>query len=74
MLADDMHPPHTVPAIWFINHLKSPEMDVVGFSLPGVPWVIVGHNQRIAWGFTNLNATCRTCSWSASTPRTRPAT
>jgi penicillin amidase len=55
LLADDMHLPHTVPAIWFINHLKSPEMDVVGFSLPGVPWVIVGHNQRIAWGFTNLN-------------------
>ncbi|HXE74388.1 MAG TPA: penicillin acylase family protein [Candidatus Xenobia bacterium] len=55
LLADDMHLPHTVPAIWFINHLKSPEVDVIGFSLPGVPWVIVGHNQRIGWGFTNLN-------------------
>jgi penicillin amidase len=56
MLADDMHLPHTLPSIWFINHLKSPEVDVTGFSLPGLPWVIVGHNQRIAWGFTNSNA------------------
>ena len=56
MLADDMHLPHGVPSIWFINHLKSPELDVAGFSLPGLPWVIVGHNQRIAWGFTNSNA------------------
>lgn len=54
LLADDMHLPHSVPSIWFINHLQSPEVDVEGFSLPGVPWVIVGHNQRIAWGFTNL--------------------
>ncbi|MGH9804201.1 MAG: penicillin acylase family protein [Candidatus Acidiferrales bacterium] len=56
LLADDMHLPHTVPSIWFINHLQSPEVDVAGFSLPGLPWVIVGHNQRIAWGFTNSNA------------------
>ncbi len=54
MLADDMHLPHTVPPIWFINHLNAPELSVAGFSLPGVPWVIAGHNQRIAWGFTNL--------------------
>lgn len=56
MLANDMHLPHGVPSIWFINHLKSPEVDVIGFSLPGMPWVIVGHNGHIAWGFTNLMA------------------
>jgi penicillin amidase len=54
MLADDMHLPYTVPPIWFLNHLKSPEVDVIGFSLPGLPWVIVGHNGRLAWGFTNM--------------------
>ena len=54
MLADDMHLPHTVPPIWFINHLSAPGVEVAGFSLPGVPWVIAGHNRRIAWGFTNL--------------------
>lgn len=56
LVADDMHLPHTVPSIWFLNHLKSPELDVIGYSLPGVPFVVVGHNQRLAWGFTNLMA------------------
>jgi len=56
LLANDMHLPHGVPSIWFINHLKAPEVDVIGFSLPGLPWVIVGHNGHVAWGFTNLMA------------------
>ncbi len=58
LLADDMHLPHGVPSIWFINHLKAPEadVDVIGFSLPGLPWVIAAHNGRVAWGFTNLMA------------------
>ncbi|OFV88529.1 MAG: hypothetical protein A3D93_01090, partial [Acidobacteria bacterium RIFCSPHIGHO2_12_FULL_67_30] len=54
LVADDMHLPHGVPSIWFLNHLKSPEVDVIGFSLPGIPLVVVGHNQRVAWGVTNL--------------------
>lgn len=56
LLANDMHLPHTVPAIWFINHLSAPGLDVRGFSLPGLPFVIAGHNRNIAWGFTNLGA------------------
>ena len=35
----------------------------------GMPFVIVGHNQRIAWGFTNLTLTCRICSLKTSTPQ-----
>ena len=31
--------------------------DVAGVTLPGVPFVIVGHNQRIGWGFTNVGPT-----------------
>ncbi len=56
LLANDMHLPHGIPSIWFLNHLKSPEVDVIGFSLPGIPWVIAGHNARVAWGFTNVMA------------------
>ena len=56
LLANDMHLPHSVPATWTINHLSAPDLDVRGFSLPGLPFVVVGHNQSIAWGFTNLNA------------------
>ena len=32
-------------------------LDVAGVTLPGMPYVIVGHNQRIAWGFTNVGPT-----------------
>ena len=55
LLSNDMHLPHRVPGVWYEAHLESGNFNVEGFTLPGVPFVIVGHNQRIAWGFTNLN-------------------
>jgi penicillin amidase len=57
LLSNDMHLPHRVPGVWYEAHLhsNSGDFNVEGFTLPGVPFVIVGHNQRIAWGFTNLN-------------------
>ncbi|HEY6970382.1 MAG TPA: penicillin acylase family protein [Candidatus Angelobacter sp.] len=55
LLSNDMHLPHQLPGVWYEIQLHSGEFNVVGFSLPGVPYVVVGHNQRIAWGFTNLN-------------------
>ena len=39
---------------WKFKPRVGPDFDVVGFTLPGLPYVLVGHNQRIAWGFTNL--------------------
>jgi penicillin amidase len=41
-----------MPSIWYENHLSSPEDEVTGVSLPGVPGVVIGHNREIAWGFT----------------------
>jgi penicillin G amidase len=55
LLSNDMHLPHRVPGVWYEVHLHSGDFNVEGFSLPGVPFITVGHNQRIAWGFTNLN-------------------
>ncbi len=56
LLADDMHLEYTMPGVWYIVHLKSAEgLNVSGVSLPGMPGVIVGHNERIAWGVTNLH-------------------
>ena len=43
-----------MPNVWYEAHLTAGDFDVAGVTLPGVPYVIVGHNQRIAWGFTNL--------------------
>jgi len=69
LLSNDMHLGHQMPNLWFAAHLRvtdrgvtnggstSGNFDVAGITLPGVPFVIVGHNQRIGWGFTNVGPT-----------------
>jgi len=62
MLSNDMHLVNTLPNTWYEMHLTIAEAsdrpyDVAGVTLPGLPYVIVGHNRRIAWGFTNLGPT-----------------
>ena len=52
-----MHLGHQMPNLWFQAHLRSGNYDVAGVTLPGMPFVVVGHNQRIAWGFTNIGGT-----------------
>jgi penicillin amidase len=54
LLCDDMHLGHQMPNLWYEAHLRAGAFDVVGVTLPGMPYVIVGHNQKIAWGFTNV--------------------
>jgi len=56
LLANDPHLEINVPPIWFEIHLKCPTIDVTGVSLPGVPFVMIGHNDSIAWGITNSAA------------------
>jgi penicillin amidase len=53
LLANDPHLGHSVPSVWYMVHLKAPGLDVTGVSMPGLPLVILGHNERIAWGATN---------------------
>ena len=53
LLANDPHLGVQMPAIWYEVGLHAPGFNVVGFSFAGVPGVIVGHNDRIAWGVTN---------------------
>lgn len=55
LLANDPHLDHSVPSVWYMIHLKAPGLDVSGVSLPGLPPVIIGHNERIAWGATNTD-------------------
>ncbi|MBC7339208.1 MAG: penicillin acylase family protein [Firmicutes bacterium] len=55
MLANDMHLAMGAPSIWYQNHLVVPgRLNVTGVMFPGVPGVIVGHNERVAWGVTNV--------------------
>lgn len=57
LLSNDMHLGHQMPNLWYAAHLRCGNYDVAGVTLPGYPFVVVGHNQRIAWGFTNLGPT-----------------
>ena len=56
LLANDTHLELDVPCIWYMAHLTAPGWNVKGFALPGVPLVIIGQNEHIAWGFTNNGA------------------
>jgi penicillin amidase len=54
LLANDMHLGWAMPDTWYAAHLKAPGLNVAGVTLPGVPGVVAGHNDHIAWGITNL--------------------
>ncbi len=56
MVANDPHLSYGIPPTWYLIQLKAPGMDVSGASLPGLPCVITGHNQQLAWGVTNVQA------------------
>jgi penicillin amidase len=53
LLANDPHLEISLPSVWFEIHISCPGLNVVGVSFPGVPLVIIGHNESIAWGVTN---------------------
>jgi penicillin G amidase len=53
ILANDPHLPPSFPAFWYEVHLHGGDYNVAGFAMPGIPGVIIGHNEKIAWGFTN---------------------
>jgi penicillin amidase len=55
LLANDMHLSLNIPGIWYQMHQVIPgKLNVTGVVLPGEPMVIAGHNDSIAWGFTNV--------------------
>ncbi|HUQ75206.1 MAG TPA: penicillin acylase family protein [Burkholderiales bacterium] len=53
LLANDPHLGLTAPGIWYFAHLHAPGLDAIGATLPGVPGVVLGRNERIAWAATN---------------------
>src|SRR5215207_6997312 len=54
LLSNDPHLRPTAPSIWHMIHLSAPGVRVAGVGTAGIPGVIIGHNDRIAWGFTNV--------------------
>jgi penicillin amidase len=53
LLANDPHLLLQIPSLWYENHLSGGDIHVTGASIPGLPCVVIGHNERIAWGLTN---------------------
>ncbi len=53
LLANDPHLKISAPALWYFARLKAPGLDVAGATMPGLPFVVLGQNADIAWGFTN---------------------
>ena len=54
LLANDPHLEYSLPGLWHAVHLQAPGLEVAGVALPGAPGVILGRNDRIAWGATAL--------------------
>ncbi|UOY91968.1 penicillin acylase family protein [Ectobacillus sp. JY-23] len=54
MLADDPHLSLGTPAIWYQTKLSGPGVNVSGVIFAGIPGIILGHNDFIAWGVTNV--------------------
>lgn len=54
LLANDPHLGAQIPSLWYLVGLHGDRLHAVGATLPGVPAVIIGHNERIAWGVTNM--------------------
>lgn len=59
ILANDPHLGVSIPGIWLLMHLQAPGYNVIGASLPGLPGIVIGRNENIAWGFTNSFADCQ---------------
>jgi penicillin amidase len=63
LLAADPHVLAKVPSTWFEVALESPEVSLYGVSLPGVPGIVIGHNDKVSWGITNSYVDTQDLVW-----------
>jgi penicillin G amidase len=56
LLANDPHLPLAAPGAWYLARIETPEGEIAGATAPGVPLVVIGHNDHIAWGFTTTTS------------------
>lgn len=56
LLANDPHLDLALPGYWYLVRMETPTLAVAGASAPGVPFVILGHNAKVAWSFTTTMA------------------
>ncbi|MDW8146545.1 MAG: penicillin acylase family protein [Roseiflexaceae bacterium] len=53
LLVNDPHLGTRIPSIWYLAHMRGGAINSIGATFPGLPAVVIGHNERIAWGVTN---------------------
>lgn len=53
LLANDPHLKLNAPSLWYVARIEAPGLKVAGATMPGLPLVVLGQNEHIAWGFTN---------------------
>jgi penicillin amidase len=56
LLANDPHLSPSTPSIWYMACLNAPGLHVAGVTVPGTPGIVIGHNEHIAWGMTDVIA------------------
>ncbi|HZU91495.1 MAG TPA: penicillin acylase family protein [Stellaceae bacterium] len=56
LLANDPHLEFAAPGVWFLARLETPTHDIAGATAPGSPFIVIGHNEHIAWGFTSTGS------------------
>jgi penicillin amidase len=56
ILANDPHLAIEMPSVWWEVHVVSGSLNVAGVTIPGIPFVVIGHNARIGWGLTNVGS------------------
>ena len=60
LLCNDPHLAPTIPSVWYAAHIRAgDDFESTGVTLPGMPFVVIGHNRHCAWGFTNSFADCQ---------------
>jgi penicillin G amidase len=57
-LCNDMHLVLTLPTIWYEAHINGGPLNISGVTMPGIPFALVGHNDRISWGITLAFTDC----------------
>ena len=56
LLANDPHLRLEAPSVWYFAHIKTPDFEIIGATLPGLPAIVLGHNNFVAWGIANVPA------------------
>jgi penicillin amidase len=52
LLANDPHLGFATPGLWYLARIDTPDLHLAGATAPGTPFMVIGHNERIGWGFT----------------------